>query len=202
MKQVLIATKNEGKVPEIESVLRELVPDLTCVSLNSLSDIVSLPEVEENAQTYEGNAILKAMAWGVRSGMLTLAEDSGFEIKALKNWPGVHTARIHPGPQSEKNLFFLEEHAKTGSDDRTCRLRSVVALFEPATFHLRTCEGVAEGELLTAPEGDSGFGVDPIFYYKEARSSGGKLSLLQKNSVSHRGKALRKASVLLKEYFL
>lgn len=200
MKKLLIATHNTGKFPEIVKELAGLP-----VEFINLRDIHCLPpdyEVEEPGMTFEGNAIIKAMTLGKKTGHLTLAEDAGLEVDALDGRPGVYSARYAPGTDEERYIKLLDELKNTEEEKRMARFRTVVAVYDPETDKIRTCEGVYEGQILTEPSGENGFGYDPVFYSPDLKKTSAEMTLQEKNKVSHRGQALRQAKTILIKEFL
>ena len=199
MHQLLIATRSAGKLPEIAAALNGL--PLVLLSLNDIPELPATYEVEEPALTLEGNAIVKAMTLSHRTGLLTLADDTGLEVDALGGRPGVRTARYAPGTDADRYTKLLTELAGVPMDERTARFRTVVALYDPHTEKLRTCEGVYEGLITTEPRGTRGFGYDPVFFNPRLKKTNAEMTLDEKNEVSHRGSALRMArSILETEY--
>lgn len=199
MKQILVATRSKGKFPEIVAVLSEA--GFECVNLNDVPELPKDFEVEEPAMTFEGNAIIKAMTIGKKTGKLTLAEDAGLCVDALDGRPGVYTARYAPGTDEDRYQKLLGELEGVPESERTARFVAVVAIYDPATDKIRTCEGKYEGLISTEPVGDNGFGYDPVFYSPELQKTNAQLSLEEKNRVSHRGQALQKAKQILLEDF-
>lgn len=199
MKKLLIATRSKGKFPEIVAELKDL--PLEFLNLNT-ADLPPNFEIEEPALTFEGNAIIKAMTLGKKTGLLTLAEDSGLQVDALDGRPGVYSARYAPGTDADRNAKLLAELENVPEDKRTARLRIVVAIYDPTNDKVRTCEGVYEGTITFEPKGEHGFGYDPIFFDPKFDKTYAELTLEEKNSVSHRGKALRKAKEVLQNEFI
>ncbi|MEK7560627.1 MAG: RdgB/HAM1 family non-canonical purine NTP pyrophosphatase [Patescibacteria group bacterium] len=200
MKKLLIATRSKGKFPEIQAMLRDLPYDL--ISLREAETIPLDFEVEEPAMTFEGNAIIKAMIYGNKSGLLTLADDAGLEVDALDGRPGVLTARYAPGTDEDRYRKLLDELRGVPDEKRTARFRAVIAIYDPANGKLRTAEGVYEGVILCEPRGTDGFGYDPVFFNPTLQKTNAEMSVEEKNAVSHRGAALRKARALLEtEHF-
>lgn len=200
MKKLLIATRSKGKFPEIISLLEKLPFEFT-----NLNDIPQLPkdyEVEEPATTFEGNAIIKAMTIGNRTGLLTLAEDAGLEVDALDGRPGVYTARYAPGTDEDRYMKLLNELKDVPDKNRTARFRAVIAIYDPDNEKIRTCDGVYEGEIAIKPTGTNGFGYDPVFFSTKLQKTNAEMTLNEKNSVSHRGMALRKAREILQKEFM
>lgn len=198
--KLLIATGSKGKFPEIISLLKDLP-----FQFLSLRDILELPidyEVEEPGMTFEGNAIIKAMTIGNKTGLLTLAEDAGLEVDALNGRPGVYTARYGSGTDKDRYEKLLGELQGVPDEKRTARFRAVIAVYDPKNNKVRTCEGSYEGRISTEPIGTNGFGYDPVFFSLELQKTSAQMTLEEKNSVSHRGAALRKAREILKKEFV
>lgn len=200
MKKLLIATRSKGKFPEIISALNGL--SFEFLNLNDVSELPSNFEVEEPATTFEGNAIIKAMTLGKKTGLLTLSEDAGLEVDALNGKPGVYTARYAPGTDEDKYRKLLGELQGTPEEKRTARFRAVIAIYDPNNDKVRTCDGIYEGKIALEPIGNNGFGYDPIFYNSELGKTNAQMTMEEKNKVSHRGKALRKAKDILLYDFL
>ena len=194
-RRLLVATGNPGKVLELAELLRD-VP-FTLVSLRDLG----LPtEIEEPADTFEGNAVIKAETYARMSGLLTMADDSGLEVDALDGAPGVHSKRFAGDDASDddRTALVLQRLGQTPWERRTARYRCVLALAAPGEATV-TCEGVCSGIIEYGPRGDGGFGYDPVFYLPEFGKTVAELSLEEKNRVSHRARAAVKAAALLKE---
>ena len=200
MKQLLIATRNKGKFPEIVAELQGLPFEFL-----SLMDVKNLPpdfEVEEPAMTFEGNAIIKAMTIGRKTGLITLAEDSGLEVNALNGMPGVYSARYASGSDEDRCNKLLEEIKDVPDEKRGAQFRAVIAIYDPEANKIRTCEGVCMGRIIREPKGNNGFGYDPIFYREEFRRTTAEMTVAEKNSISHRGIALREARKILEKEFV
>ncbi|TSC62842.1 MAG: dITP/XTP pyrophosphatase [Parcubacteria group bacterium Athens0416_74] len=196
MRELLIATKNIGKIPEMAMPLEG-----TPFTIVSLLDMPGVEEVEETGHTYEENAILKATAYGKKTGILALADDSGLEIDALGGEPGVQTAYFLSGTYQEKMTKLLEMLRDVPDSERGARFRSVVAVYDPGTDTVRTCEGVVEGSITREIRGENGFGYDPIFDYENSGKTGGENAREEKLLLSHRARAMQKArEILLKEF--
>ena len=199
MRKLLIATRNKGKLPEIQHQLEGL--PFECVSLDQVPSIPPDFDATEPAQTLEGNAIIKAVTYGTLANMLTLADDSGLEIDALDGKPGVLSARYANGGPEARNTKVLEEMKDVPEHERTARFRASVAIYDPSSKKLRTCEGVFEGSITEEPLGTGGFGYDPIFRSNALGKTNAEVSLEEKNSISHRGDSLKKARELLQHEF-
>lgn len=197
MKKLLVATSNKNKLPEILKELSGL--DVDIISLNNIGDI---PDVEETGETFEENAILKARVCGDKTGYLTLADDSGLCVDALDGRPGVYSARYAPGPAENRNNKLLDELTNVPKEKRTARYVAAIAIYDPQSKQVWTCGGVCEGLITTEPTGNDGFGYDPIFYCLDLNKAMAQVNMDEKNRVSHRGQAIRKAREILKREVL
>ena len=189
MVKVLVASRNQGKVRELEQVLRELT--IEGVELVSLHDAPSYPDPVEDGLTFVDNALLKARAGAKATGLPCVADDSGLTIKALNGMPGILSARWsgNHGDDQANNDLLLAQMADI--NERAAAFVSCCALASPDGQEF-TAEGRWEGELLREPRGENGFGYDPLFAPADADGrSSAELSAEEKNARSHRGKALR-----------
>ncbi len=192
--KLLIATRNQGKVKEMQHAFAG--SDFKLVSLDEAGvekDFV----VEETAETFVGNAELKARGYGDKAGMLTLAEDAGLMVDALGGRPGVLSARYCAGSDEDRYRKLLGELAGVSEEQRGAQFVAVAAIYNPVDGSLKTCEGVCCGRILTEPVGTGGFGYDPVFFYPELDKTFGQLTAAEKDGVSHRGIALKKAITIL-----
>ncbi len=190
--ELVIATRNKKKVEEIRRILEGLP-----VTLYSLDDFPGCPEVEEDADTFEGNAVKKALAVTRYAKKPAIADDSGLEVYALNRSPGVLSAR-YAGPEAndQKNCEkVLAEMRQIERSKRCARCVCVVALAFP-DGHVKTFEGYVEGRIGTEPKGFSGFGYDPVFYPTGHDRTFAEMSAEEKDALSHRGAALKS----LREY--
>lgn len=185
--KLLVASRNRHKLDEIRAILD--VPGLVLVGAD---DVPGLPDVEEDAPTFEGNACKKAQTLARAAGCWALADDSGLEVDALHGAPGVHSARYAgaPGDTPANNAKLLQ--ALAGQANRRARFRCVLALASPAGG-VRTVEGRCEGRILDAPRGLNGFGYDPLFVPDGCEQTFAELPAAAKNRISHRARALRRA---------
>ena len=187
--KLLVATRNRHKLAEIRAIL-----GLPGVELVGADEIPRLPDVVEDAPTFEGNALKKACTLCRASGLWTLADDSGLEVDALGGAPGVHSARYAgaPASYSANNAKLLA--ALAGAADRRARFRCVLALCAP-DGRTWMVEGRCEGRINNQPRGAGGFGYDPLFVPDGHDSTFAELPAAVKNGLSHRGMALRQAKV-------
>ena len=182
IERLVVASKNEDKLGEIEAVL---------LGLGLVKEIVAgldWPDIEETEPTLEGNALLKARTVAAVTGLPCLADDTGLEVAALDGAPGVRSARFagETASYADNVRALLEKLA--GISDRSARFRTVMALVIPGGWEV-VAQGVLEGLIIDTPRGDTGFGYDPVF------DVGGRtlaeLAAVEKNAISHRGRALR-----------
>lgn len=201
---ILIATANPGKAREIEAVLEEpaapgALGEAVQVRWHTLADWPEpIEEPDENGATFLENAVLKARYYSRASGLWTLADDSGLEVDALGNEPGVRSARFAEAPQGASrdqrdranNRKLIECLLGVPPERRIARYRCVLALADGDRI-LATTEGTLEGRIIDEPRGSGGFGYDPHFLLPELGRTTAELSAEHKNRISHRGVALR-----------
>lgn len=184
MRKIVFATGNANKVKEIKAQL----PD--SIELLSLKDIGCEEELPENQDTLEGNAVEKAVYVYERYGVDCFSEDAGLQVDALNGEPGVYSARYAgESKDSNKNMDKVLQGLE-GVEDRKARFRTVIAIIEEGV--IKQFDGVVEGEILKERSGSEGFGYDPIFKADAFDVSFAEVSIEQKNSVSHRGRAVKK----------
>jgi len=198
MRKLLIATRNKGKIKEIQAELADFEMEIIGLDETNLPDDY---KVEESAMTMEGNAIIKAIIYGNKTNLITLSEDSGLEVDSLDGRPGILSARYAPGTDEDRYLKLLDEIKDIPDDERGAQFRAVIAVYDPAAEKIKTCEGIYRGKIIREPRGDQGFGYDPIFLNEEKNKTNAEMSLEEKNEVSHRGKALQKAKEIIKREF-
>ena len=189
------ATTNKKKLAEIQRILNALGHEA-----KSLAELGVCVDAEETGTTFEENALIKAKAVARATGMPSISDDSGLEVDALRGAPGVYSARYSgEGANDERNnQKLLSELADVPDEKRGARFRTVITCAFPDGGHFQV-EGICEGRMLRSPEGDNGFGYDPLFYYEPFGKTFAALSADEKNSVSHRGKAMRKLAAVLPE---
>lgn len=194
--RLLIATRNRGKMREFRQLL--LGVPIRLVSLDEVG--VSL-EVEETGGTFEENARIKAIAYAQAAGgrLLALADDSGLEVDALGGAPGIHSAR-YGGDASfsdqDRVALLLRNLEGVPWERRTARFRSVIAVWAPGGS-ITTVVGSVAGMIQYEPAGTGGFGYDPVFFLPSYGATMAQLDLLEKNRISHRADAARKAVTVL-----
>ncbi len=191
--RLVLATKNQGKVRELQEMLQD-----TGFEVVSLAAYPDLPEVEEDGDTFQANAVKKAREIAAATGELVMADDSGLEVDFLNGAPGVHSARFagEHGDNEANNHKLLKLLENVPWEKRTARFKCVVAVAAP-DGRIETSEGACEGIITTGPRGKEGFGYDPLFYFPQYQKTFAELDGDIKNKVSHRGKALGKAHKFL-----
>lgn len=192
--KLLIATNNPGKRLEIQALLAD-IPDLQLLIPSEIGFYLDVPE---DGDTYLENATAKANAFASRSGLLSLADDSGLEVEALQGQPGVHSARFSPHPgatDADRRALLLEKLAVHPRPWLAC-FRCVVVLAHSAG-QIAFTEGVCPGEIIPQERGQNGFGYDPIFLLTESGRTMAELDLVEKNHLSHRARAIRAAQPLI-----
>jgi XTP/dITP diphosphohydrolase len=181
--RLVLATANPGKVRE----LRPLVAEWGPIRVLSLADVGPVGMPEETGETHLDNALLKARAICVATGLPALADDSGIEVDALGGLPGVRSARYAPSEAAANEKLLA---ALVGIERRTARYRVVVALVLPDGTEV-SADGVCEGRIAMRPSGTTGFGYDPLFVSTELGRTIGDSTTDEKASVSHRARAMR-----------
>jgi XTP/dITP diphosphohydrolase len=193
MRSLLLATSNLHKLEEFQSIFSDLP-----LRLLSLSDLHLTIDVEETGTTFAENAAIKARTYAQISNILTLADDSGLEIDALKGAPGVRSARYLGSETSYEERFrvILGQLKGLPVDQRTARFRCAIALTEQSG-NMRLVDGIIEGMIADRPRGTNGFGYDPIFYVPELGKTLAELTPEYKNRISHRARAAYLARKIL-----
>lgn len=186
---ILVASNNPKKLGELERILSDA--HITNVDLVPLSDVEAYPEPVEDGRTFADNALIKARAGAKATGMPCIADDSGLAVEELNGMPGVLSARWSGGHGDDEanNELLLAQMRDVPEERRQAAFVSVCALVTPeGAVHL--AEGRWEGTLLREPQGENGFGYDPIFQPEGENRSSAQMSPAEKNAVSHRGRAL------------
>lgn len=189
--KLVFATNNQHKLKEVQAML-------TNFEIVSLAEIHCFDDIPENAHTLEGNAILKANFITEKYGLDCFADDTGLEVEALNNEPGVYSAR-YAGEENnaEANMNKLLHNLK-GYPNRKAQFKSAIALnIQGKQFIF---EGICKGIILTEKRGESGFGYDPIFMPDGFKTSFAEMAMNEKGNISHRGKAIEKLVTFLNGY--
>ena len=194
MQKIVLASNNKGKVREFGEMLStlnmEVVPQAT----------FNIEDADETGLTFVENAIIKARHASAIAGLPAIADDSGLEVDFLKGAPGIYSARYSgEGATDEKNLLKLLEALKDVPEEkRTARFQCVLVYMQHENDPTPLiCQGTWEGVILTEPQGENGFGYDPIFYVPTHNCSSAQLDAKEKNKLSHRGQALKKLRTVL-----
>ncbi len=196
MKELIVASRNKGKVSEIKDLLQGLP-----YKVSSLLDYPLIPDIIEDGKTYQANALKKAREVALATGKMTMSDDSGIEVKALSNAPGIYSARFAGKGAGDKarnrKLFRLLK--KVPFARRQARYRCVIALVNARGEALGTVQGSCSGYITTREIGRNGFGFDPLFWLKRYRKTFGQLPPQVKSRISHRARALKKFRLLLRK---
>lgn len=192
MKEILFATTNYGKVKELKEAFKKAKIG---VAIKTNKDLAHAPIVEEYGTTFEQNAKLKAHALADYSQMVTIADDSGLMVDALDGAPGVRSARFagEEHNDSKNNAKLLVELGGVKPEKRTARFNTTIVASMPGNFAQDlVVSGQCSGLILAAPRGEDGFGYDPLFYVPEKGKTFAEMTVEEKNSLSHRGRAIQK----------
>ncbi len=192
--KLLVATTNPGKIAELRGMLEEADIGIEAAGLGDLNEF---NEVEEDGESFAENARKKAVGYSNQSGLLTVADDSGLVIDALGGRPGVKSARFSGEKSNDRSLIDHKNIAKVlelmegvPSEKRTARFVCSLCLADGEKVLLET-NGICEGIITEKEKGENGFGYDPVMYIPELGKTMGELCAEEKNSISHRGRALR-----------
>ena len=196
MPKLLIATNNTHKLEEFKQIFANLPFEITYPIKEGLT-----LDPEETGTTFAENAIIKAKAFAQVSGLLTMSDDSGLEVDALNQEPGVYSARYGNTAKDDharRCELILNKLAalKLTDKERSARFRCVIAIVTPQG-HVELAEGTVEGYITDKPLGKNGFGYDPIFFVPEFNQTTAQMSPETKNQTSHRGKAARASLPIL-----
>lgn len=192
MKEIVVASTNEGKIREIRAMLEEIG-----IEVKSIKDVFDEEiDIEENGQTFQENALIKAQSICDIIHRPTLADDSGLEVDAMDGQPGIYSARFmgHDTSYDIKNQYIIDQvKGKEKGARFVCAMALCIPNEEPILI-----EEYFNGEIYDHIEGENGFGYDPIFYVPELQKTSASLTLEEKNQYSHRAKALKKLYHILK----
>lgn len=196
---LVIATRNPGKIRELNLLLGELG-----ITLLSLQDFPALPEIVEDGQTFLDNARKKAQTVARATGLPALADDSGLEVMALDGRPGVHSARYaadrtspHPPADTDNYRKLLDELAEVPWEQRQARFVCEIVLAFPDRQTV-TARGTCEGVIAFEPRGEKGFGYDPVFWLPEYNVTMAEIDVALKNRISHRAQALQQMKAIIR----
>ena len=198
MKKIVLATANTHKVTEFQRILNELLPGLVLVKA---TDFPGVPEIEETGSTFAENALIKAKAINELTNLPALADDSGLVVDALNGAPGVFSARYAGIGASDKAnvLKLLSEIKDIEQSLLSARFECAIALVDRSQNLELVVDGQMPGQVIKEIRGENGFGYDPIFVPQGLTKTSAELTDVEKDQISHRGLALRKMSVVLKQ---
>ena len=194
MKELIVASRNKGKIAEIKELLNDLPYKVT-----SLLDYPNLPDVVEDGKTYKANALKKAMEIAKLTAKMTMSDDSGIEVKALGNAPGIYSARFagKGASEADKNQKLFTMLKGIPMSKRQARYRCVMALVDGKGKTVGIVDGTCSGYITTEERGRNGFGFDPLFLLKRYNKTFGELPPGVKKKISHRARALKKFKILI-----
>ncbi|MEW5705392.1 MAG: XTP/dITP diphosphatase [Actinomycetota bacterium] len=196
MSEIIIASKNDGKIKEIVDIL-----DLRDVKVYTYRDFSSWPDAKETGATFYENALLKARVLVEAFKKPAIADDSGLEVDALGGAPGIYSARYagEEGNAKKNNEKLLKELEGVPEEKRTARFRCVAVILTPDGW-VASAEGTLEGRIGFKMRGERGFGYDPLFIPEGETRTVAEMSADEKNKISHRGKAFRKLKEKLDKF--
>ena len=194
--EVVIATRNSGKLREIREILAPLG-----LRILSLRDFPEIPEILEDGRTFAENAVKKATAVAHRTGRVAIADDSGLVVDALNGRPGVFSSRYagEKATDSDRYQKLLKEMAEIPPGKRGAAFMCVMAVASPEG-KVETAMGQCRGEIAFAPRGSRGFGYDPVFFIPELEKTMAEVDPEVKNRISHRARALEELKKLLPKF--
>ncbi len=206
--KLIIATKNNGKLKEIKEFLNSSnIPVVGVVTNNpsniellSLNDFSDIHDIPETGNTFEENALLKAKTVYEKTGICTLADDSGLEVDYLNGRPGVYSARYasEKATDTENRKKLLHELKHIAAHNRTARFVCVMILYDGIKKNI--FRGICEGTIAESERGNNGFGYDSLFIPEGFDRTFAELDIETKNKISHRGKALKEVKQYFKSY--
>jgi len=196
MRELVVATTNKGKLREIKGLLKSFDLEIT-----SLSDYPDAPDIVEDGTSFCENALKKAETMAHYTGKLTLGEDSGLEVEALDNQPGIYSARFSGSDATDErnNRKLLESMKDVREDRRKARYVCCAALVDGKNI-VKIVEERCEGMIAMVPKGNNGFGYDPLFYLPQYHKTFGELDPSVKERISHRARAFEKIIEVLESY--
>ena len=196
MRKLLLATGNQGKIKEMKALLQSVEAEIL-----TPGDLDLVLQVEETGKTYIENAARKAKAFATAANMLTLADDSGLEVEALGGEPGIYSARYSPksGATDKDRRDYLLQQLQRFPRPWSAKFHCTVTLASPGA-EIHFAEGNCAGEIIAEERGEAGFGYDPVFLVSELGRTMAELSLVEKNQISHRSRAIKAMLPILLTY--
>ena len=193
---MVIATRNAGKLREIQAILAPMG-----LEISSLRDFPEIPEIIEDGQTFEENAVKKAVAVARQTGRVAIADDSGLAVDSLQGRPGVFSSRYAGENATDAGRYqkLLKEMSAVTKENRGAAFICVIAVSSPEG-KAETVAGQCRGEIALAPRGSHGFGYDPVFYLPEVGKTMAEVAPEVKNRISHRAQALEKLKQVLPDF--
>jgi XTP/dITP diphosphohydrolase len=198
--KIVLASRNRKKIGELKTLLSKFFADIEILSLD---DVGIFGEIEENGQTFEENALIKARV-AATSGMIGVGDDSGLTVDYLGGEPGIYSARYaarcgYAGEHNDaaNNEVLLQRLAGVPAEQRSAAFVCTIACVFPDGREV-VVRGEAPGRILTEYVGEGGFGYDPLFYYEPLQKTYASLTPDEKNAISHRGRAVEKLAEALK----
>jgi len=185
---LVVATRNPGKTLEIRDLLKSFPVDI-----KNLEDFGPIAEIREDGETFDENAYKKASVTARILGLPAIADDSGLVVESLDGRPGVHSARYAGESASDEDRYRKLLKELEGETNRNAAFECVISIAVP-TGPALTYEGRCEGKIAEKPEGENGFGYDPVFYFPDYDKTFAQLTMEEKSRISHRGKALREVA--------
>ena len=193
--EIVIATNNPNKVEEY----RQMFASISNIKLFSLKDENIHIEIEENGKTFKENSLIKAESISKLTNKFILADDSGLEIEALDNFPGIYSARFMEGRPYKEKWAAIFEMLKS-KENKNAQFHCAITFITP-TKEKYVFEGIEKGYITEKIEGENGFGYDPIFFSNSLNKTFGNATEEEKNAVSHRGKAFSQLLEFIKNNF-
>ncbi|MCQ2431436.1 MAG: XTP/dITP diphosphatase [Clostridia bacterium] len=197
--KIVLASRNKHKITELQAFLAPVDPSIEILSLD---DIGFVGDIEEDGDTFEENALIKAKA-AAAHGYIGVADDSGLAVDALNGEPGVYSARYagEHGDDHANNELLLEKMADVPDEKRTANFVSVIACAFPEDSHApMICRGECPGVILHEYRGNGGFGYDPLFLYEPFGKTYAEMNAEEKNPISHRARAMEQFIAQFKDY--
>lgn len=194
--KIVLASRNKHKIYELQALMSKYIAD---VEILSLDDVGIYGDIEENGENFCENAIIKARV-AAASGYIGIGDDSGLSVRALDGEPGIYSARYagEHGNDAANNTLLLKKLSK--KEDRYAEFICTVALINPERDEVLVVEGKTGGIIIDEARGNGGFGYDPYFYYEPFGKTFAEMSTEEKNSVSHRGKAIEELARKIKDF--